>query len=123
VGLRVQVYAAEKVEDAYYQPMESAMASVTNLGNRSHGSASRDGTSGDWSAQSENILRMTYDYWLRDKVLCGTPEAIVEKLGQLTEDLGLDQIIYEINFGRRIPHERQMNNLRLMNEKVIPQLV
>ena len=66
---------------------------------------------------------MTYDDWLRDKVVYGTPEAIVEKLGQLTEDLGLDQIIYEINFGRRIPHELQMNNLRLMNEKVIPQLV
>jgi len=35
----------------------------------------------------------------------------------------LDQIIYEINFGRRIPHELQMDNLRLINEKVIPQLV
>ena len=123
VGLRVPVYAAEKAEDAYNQPMESAMASVTNLGNRVAGSASRDGTSGDWSAQSENILRMTYDDWLRDKVVYGTPEAIVEKLGQLTEDLGLDQIIYEINFGRRIPHELQMNNLRLITEKVIPQLV
>jgi len=99
------------------------MEAVTNLGNRVAGSASRDGTSGDWSAQSENIFRMTYDDWLRDKVVYGTPEAIVEKLGQLTEDLGLDQIIYEINFGRCIPHELQMNNLRLMNEKVIPQLV
>jgi len=123
VGLRVPVYAAENAEDAYNQPMESAMASVTNLGNRVASSASRDGTSGDWNAQSERILDMTYDDWLRDKVVYGTPEAIVEKLGQLTEDLGLDQIIYEINFGRGIPHELQMNNLRLMNERVIPQLL
>ena len=52
----------------------------------------------------------------------GTPEAIVDRLGQLIEDLQLDQIIYEINFGRRIPYELQMNNLRLMNDRVIPHL-
>ncbi len=44
-------------------------------------------------------------------------------MGQLIEDLQLDQIIYEVNFGRQIPYELQMNNLRLMNERVIPHLV
>ncbi len=123
VGLRVPVYAAEKADDAYNQPMESAMASVYNLGQRVAGSASREGTSGNWEAQAEHIQGMTYDDWLRDKVVYGTPEAIVDRLGQLIEDLQLDQIIYEINFGRRIPYELQMTNLRLMNDRVIPQLV
>ena len=122
VGLRVPVYAAEKAGDAYNEPMESTMASVHNLGQRVAGSASREGTSGNWEAQAEHIQGMTYDDWLRDKVVYGTPEAIVDRLGQLIEDLQLDQIIYEINFGRRIPYELQMNNLRLMNERVIPHL-
>jgi len=122
VGLRVPVYAAEKAGDAYNEPMESTMASVHNLGQRVAGSASREGTSGNWEAQAEHIQGMTYDDWLRDKVVYGTPEAIVDRLGQLIEDLQLDQIIYEINFGRRIPYELQMNNLRLMNDRVIPHL-
>ena len=78
--------------------------------------------SGNWQAQAEHIQGMTYDDWLLDKVVYGTPEAIVDRLGQLMEDLQLDQIIYEINFGRRIPYELQMNNLRLMNDRVIPHL-
>ena len=122
VGLRVPVYAAEKAGDAYNEPMESTMASVFNLGQRVAGSASREGTSGNWEAQAEHIQGMTYDDWLRDKVVYGTPEAIVDRLGQLIEDLQLDQIIYEINFGRRIPYELQMTNLRLMNDRVIPHL-
>jgi hypothetical protein len=31
--------------------------------------------------------------------------------------------VYEINFGRQIPLELQLNCLRLINEKVIPNFV
>ena len=65
---------------------------------------------------------MTYDDWLRDKVVFGTPEAVVDRLSQLIEDLGLSQIVYEINFGRRIPKELQLNCLKLINERVVPRL-
>ena len=63
---------------------------------------------------------MTYDDWLRDKVVFGTPDAVVERLHQLTEDLQLDQVLYEINFGRQLPYELQVKNLRMISEKVIP---
>jgi alkanesulfonate monooxygenase SsuD/methylene tetrahydromethanopterin reductase-like flavin-dependent oxidoreductase (luciferase family) len=64
-------------------------------------------------------MSMGYDDWLRDKVIYGTPEAVVERLQQLTEDLGLSKIVYEINFGRRIPYEHQLKCLRLLTERVL----
>ena len=66
---------------------------------------------------------MTYDDWLRDKVVYGTPEAVTDRLQELIEDLHLSQIVYEINFGRRIPEELQLKCLRLINERVIPNFV
>ena len=122
VGLRVPVYVAETAERAYSEPKESTMASVRRLGDRVAVSASHRGTTGDWHSQAERILSVGYEDWLRDKVVYGTPEAVVERLGQLGEELGLSQIIYEVDLGNRIPYELQVNCLRLMTEKVIPQL-
>ncbi len=92
------------------------------MSTRVAGSADRAGTTGDWHTQAERIGGMTYDDWLRDKVVFGTPEAVVDRLSQLIEDLGLVQIVYEINFGRRIPKELQLNCLKVINERVLPHL-
>ena len=65
---------------------------------------------------------MTYDDWIRDKVVFGTPEVVVDRLLGLREELHLTQIVFENNYGRRIPYELQMNSLRLMMERVVPAL-
>ncbi|PKB72161.1 MAG: hypothetical protein BZY87_01685 [SAR202 cluster bacterium Io17-Chloro-G6] len=120
VGLRVPIYVADTEEKAYSQPKESAVASITGLAARVASSASREGTTGDWQAQSDRIATMSYDDWLRDKVVYGTPDRVADRLRQLIEELQLTQIVYEINFGRQIPHELQRNNLRLITEQVVP---
>ena len=97
------------------------MAAVQGLSDRVASSASRIGTTGDWRAQAERVRRMSYEDWLRDKVVYGTPEAVVDRLQQLREELDLTQLLYEVNFGRQIPYELQLKNLRLINECVIPQ--
>ena len=122
VGLRIPIYVADTAQRAYDEPMESTVSSMQGLSTRVAGSADREGTTGNWHAQAERIGGMTYDDWLRDKVVFGTPEAVVDRLSQLIEDLGLSQIVYEINFGRRIPKELQLNCLKLINERVVPQL-
>jgi alkanesulfonate monooxygenase SsuD/methylene tetrahydromethanopterin reductase-like flavin-dependent oxidoreductase (luciferase family) len=121
VGLRVPLYVAETAERAYAEPKASTMTAVQGLGDRVAGSASRVGTTGDWSAQAERVRRMSYEDWLRDKVVYGTPEAVVDRLQQLREELDLTQLLYEINYGRQIPYELQLQNLRLINARVIPQ--
>ena len=121
VGLRVPLYVAETPERAYAEPRESTMMAVQGLGNRVAQSASRLGTTGDWSSQAEHIRHMSYEDWLRDKVVYGTPEAVVDRLHQLRDELGLTQMLYEVNFGRHMPYALQLKNLQLLNERVIPQ--
>jgi alkanesulfonate monooxygenase SsuD/methylene tetrahydromethanopterin reductase-like flavin-dependent oxidoreductase (luciferase family) len=122
VGLRVPLYVAETAERAYDEPKASTMGAVQGLGTRVADSAPRAGTTGDWSAQADRLRHMGYDDWLRDKVVYGTPEAVVDRLQQLREELDLTQLLYEINYGRQIPFELQLKNLRMINEHVIPQL-
>jgi alkanesulfonate monooxygenase SsuD/methylene tetrahydromethanopterin reductase-like flavin-dependent oxidoreductase (luciferase family) len=122
VGLRVPIYVADTKEKAYEDPRESALTSMTGLAERVRVSASREGTTGNWQAESEQLTSMTYDDWLRDKVVYGTPERVVDRLTQLIEELHLSQIVYEINFGRQIPFEQQTKCLRLITEKVFPKI-
>ena len=122
IGLRVPIYLAETADKAYTEPMESTVGSISNLGQRVAASAGRTGTTGNWQAESDRILNMTYDDWIRDKVVFGTPEAVVDRLRQLKEELHLNQVVFEINFGRQIPRDLQMNSLRLMMDRVVPAL-
>jgi hypothetical protein len=55
-------------------------------------------------------------------VVYGTPEFVVDRLQQLRDELHLTQIMYEVNYGRQIPYELQVKNLRLITERVLPQL-
>ncbi|PYM94639.1 MAG: hypothetical protein DME04_07345 [Candidatus Rokuibacteriota bacterium] len=122
VGLRVPLYVATTADRAYAEPKTSTLAAVQGLGNRVANSASRAGTTGDWSAQAERVRGMSYEDWLRDKVVYGIPETVVDRLQQLRDELDLTQILYEVNYGRQIPYALQLQNLRLINERVIPQL-
>lgn len=123
VGVRMPIYVAPTAEAAYSDPQDSAMFSVRRLGTRVGSYATYGGTTGNWAAESERILGMSYDDWLRDKVVYGTPETVTERLLQLKQLLGLDQLIFEINYGNQLSHEQQLNSLRMFNKEVLPQLV
>lgn len=124
VGLRVPVYVAETKERAYAEPKESTMYQVRRLINVIAASASERGisSSDDRLAQPERLKSMDYDGALANMVVYGTPGAVVDRLRQLQEELGLTQIVYEVNFGCRVPLDLQINSIRLLNERVIPQL-
>jgi hypothetical protein len=108
--VRVPLYVAKTAERAYAEPKASTMAAVQGLSNRVAEGASRVGTTGDWRAQAERVRSMSYEDWLRDKVVYGTPEVVIDRLGQLRKDLNLTQILYEVNYGRQIPYPLQLEN-------------
>ena len=122
VGIRLPVYLAETEEQAYEQPRESTLTSMQGIGQRVAASATREGTPGDWHAESDRIMAMNYDDWLRDKVIFGTPESVLDRLLKLTEELQLSCIVFENNLGRRIPYELQMKSLGLLMDRVVPHL-
>ncbi len=122
VGLRIPIYLSEDAQKAHDEPMDSALFSMGRLSDRTARYDGHIGTTGDWGQEAEIIKNMSYDDWFRDKVAYGTPDAVTEKLQMLTEELGLDQIMFEVNFGNLIPLDKQVNSLRLMMEKVAPNL-
>ena len=122
IGIRLPVYVADTQHKAYEEPRESMTTQMTGLSQRVAASADRVGTTGNWQAESDQIARMDYDDWLRDKVVVGTPESVLDRLLQLTESLQLSHIVFEHNSGRRIPHDLQMNSVRLLMDKVVPHL-
>ena len=62
----------------------------------------------DRKGQAERLKAMTYEDVLANTVVYGTPESVVERLQELQEELGLTQIIYEVNFGCSVPLEGLM---------------
>lgn len=65
---------------------------------------------------------MTYEDVMDNMVIHGTPESVVGKLQELQEELGITQVIYEVNFGCSVPLEHQIKSVQLLNEKVAPNI-
>ncbi len=85
-------------------------------------SATQEGISAsdDRLAQARRIQAMTYEDVLANTVVYGTAGSVVERLQKLQEELGLTQIIYEVNFGCNVPLDHQIKAVKLINEKVVP---
>jgi hypothetical protein len=48
---------------------------------------------------------------------------VVARLQQLRDELNLTQLMYEINYGRQLPYELQLQNLRMIHQHVVPQFL
>ena len=108
VGLRVPIYLSDDPQKAHDEPMESTLSSMGRMSDRVASNAKYDGHTGNWIQEAETIAGMSYDDWFRDKVAYGTPEAVTEKLQRLTEELGLNQILFEVDFGNKISLKNQV---------------
>jgi alkanesulfonate monooxygenase SsuD/methylene tetrahydromethanopterin reductase-like flavin-dependent oxidoreductase (luciferase family) len=124
VGLRVPVYVADTKEKAYSEPKESTMYQMQRLIRVITESVGQSGiTAGDDRAgQAKRLQSMSYEDVLDNMVIYGTPESVVERLQELQEELGINQVIYEVNFGCSVPLEHQIKAVQLINEKVAPNL-
>ncbi len=122
VFLRLPLYIAETREQARAEPEESIMHFYRWLGEQLEASATRAGARAieQRAERGQRLQNITYDEALRDKVVVGTPDQVIDRLCELNEELGLDGILAEMNCGSLIPHERVMTSLRLLCEKVMP---
>jgi alkanesulfonate monooxygenase SsuD/methylene tetrahydromethanopterin reductase-like flavin-dependent oxidoreductase (luciferase family) len=69
------------------------------------------------------VRTITYADVLRDKVVVGGPQYVAERLRQLQDELGIDGILAELNFGATVPTAWMMESLRLLCQEVRPRLV
>jgi hypothetical protein len=65
---------------------------------------------------------MTYDEILERRVAFGTAPELVDRLGRLRAELGLDGMIVELNPGGLLPMEQMLRTLRIFTHEVMPAL-
>ena len=123
VILRAPVYVAETEERARVEPRDSFMTQFQRLGRALAGSASVAGADprGDRAETGQQLAASTWDDVLREeKVVVGTPDAVIRQIQRLADVLSLDGVAAEFNAGDLLPRERIAASLDLFCREVIP---
>ena len=122
VSLRIPVYAADGMEAALEEPQESINAYFNRMGSLFRDSAAgRPGTDANLrQGRADRLATMSYEEMLQTKVAFGTGDSLVDRFGELKEELGLDGVVAELNAGGLIPEDAVTRSLRIMTQQVMP---
>ena len=114
VILQIAAYVADTAEQARTEPEASTMRQRRMVRETLH-------HTGDQEAfeRLRRLSEASYDDVLR-RVAYGTPEAVVERLQEYRQTLGITGVSLDVNPGGQLPYERVVHSLRLLTEKVIP---
>ena len=118
VHLRLSLHVADTDARALQEAEASIMQGYKKLVTQLEGSPNSRRR-----AELEEVRGITYGDVLRDKVVVGGPERVADRLMQLRDELGIDGILAELNFGSMIPSDMMMRSLQLLCEKVRPRLI
>jgi alkanesulfonate monooxygenase SsuD/methylene tetrahydromethanopterin reductase-like flavin-dependent oxidoreductase (luciferase family) len=114
VTLQASCYVAETTERARSEPEYSTVR------DRKIALMTRAGLEGDVEAGARLAVEVKYEQML-PRLLYGTPEAIVDRIAEYRETLGITGLSLNINPGGQIPFEKVVNSVRLLMERVAPQ--
>ena len=122
VFLRVPIYVSDSAEHARADTETSIMHFYRQLGEQLEASAAQDGARAieQRDVRGRRLQSITFEEVLRDKVIVGTPEVVVERLRGIADHLGLDGVLAEINCGGGVPREGVIRSLELMCKEVMP---
>jgi alkanesulfonate monooxygenase SsuD/methylene tetrahydromethanopterin reductase-like flavin-dependent oxidoreductase (luciferase family) len=122
VYLRVPIYVGDTAAAARTDPEDSILQFYRALGLQLERSAAQAGTrtSERRAERGQALQTISYPDVLRDKVIVGTPDAVVKRLAEVTRTLGLSGVLAEINCGGRLANDKVMRSLQLMSEQVVP---
>jgi alkanesulfonate monooxygenase SsuD/methylene tetrahydromethanopterin reductase-like flavin-dependent oxidoreductase (luciferase family) len=115
VYLRLSLHLADTDARAMEDAEPSMMQGYRTLTTRLEGSPNSRRR-----AELETVRTITYEQVLQDKVVVGSAERVTDRLLQLHEELGIDGILAELNFGGLVPSELMMRSLQLLCEQVRP---
>jgi alkanesulfonate monooxygenase SsuD/methylene tetrahydromethanopterin reductase-like flavin-dependent oxidoreductase (luciferase family) len=124
VCIRIPVYAAPSEKEALEEPRENALhffrrhteLTRAGVGRADTGPADRR------QARIEELAKLSYDDILETRVAFGTPASLVDRLGALRDELGLDGIVAELNPGGLLPVARMQRTLRILTQEIMPAL-
>jgi alkanesulfonate monooxygenase SsuD/methylene tetrahydromethanopterin reductase-like flavin-dependent oxidoreductase (luciferase family) len=116
IALRIPAYVAETAERAHVEPEASTRHAIQYGAQELSGFAASQET----AERLQHRASVPYDDLLKQRVLYGTPEAVVDRLQEYQEELGISSVVLEMNYGGQIPYDRVINSIRLLTEKVVP---
>lgn len=116
VALRIPAYLAETSERARSEPETSAIHAIRYAAEELINTAA--------NPEVAERLRRTgstpYEEVMQNRLLFGTPEAVIDRLQAYQDALGISSVVLEMNYGGRIPYERVINSIRLLATRVAP---
>ena len=113
--MRLSMHVAETDAQADAESEESIMRGYGLLKNQLEGSPNARRR-----AELADVLSLTFDAAKRDKVVVGSPDTVTARLLELKEELGIDGILAELNFGAKLPPDVMMRSCQLLCEEVRP---
>jgi alkanesulfonate monooxygenase SsuD/methylene tetrahydromethanopterin reductase-like flavin-dependent oxidoreductase (luciferase family) len=116
IALRIPAYVAETAERARVEPEASTKHAIQYGAQELSGFAASQET----AERLQRRASVSYDELLKQRLLFGTPEAIVDRLQEYQEELGISSVVLEMNYGGQIPYDRIITSMRLLTEKVVP---
>ena len=127
ISVRVPMYLAPTEDDAVEEPRESLEAFFARMRARYEQGRDDEGTgaigperAAALRARAERLASLSYEEILDTKVICGTPEGVVDRLSQYQETLGITGFTAELNPGGLLPPEAVKRSLRLLTQEVMP---
>ena len=127
ISVRFPMYIGTTQEGAVQEPRESIEAFFARMRVRYEQGRDDEGVGGSaadraqmMKARAERLAKLTYEEILETKVICGTPDAVIDRLTQYKETLGLTGFTAELNPGGLLPQEAVQRTLRLLTEEVMP---
>jgi len=114
VILQIAAYVAETADKARSEPEASTMRQRRLVHESLHRTADQEAFE-----RLRRLSEVSYDDVL-GRVAYGTPEAVVERLQEYQETLGITGVSLDVNPGGQIPYDRVVNSIRLLTEKVMP---
>jgi alkanesulfonate monooxygenase SsuD/methylene tetrahydromethanopterin reductase-like flavin-dependent oxidoreductase (luciferase family) len=120
--LRVPIYIAETARRAHDEARESIMSSFVDMAGLLDASANVSGAADDDRRRqwARRLRKLSYDDALREQVVVGDPESVIDRLAELRERLGLSGVLADVNRGGKLPHDAIMNSLKLLCLTVAP---
>ena len=127
ISVRVPIYVSTTQEGALTEPRETIEAYFTRMRQRYEEGRDEEGTGGTGpdralilKERADRLGRMSYEDILETKVICGTPETVIDRLTEFKETLGLTGFTAELNPGGLLPVEAVQKSLRLLATEVMP---
>ena len=72
--------------------------------------------------QAQRLASLSYDEILARKVAFGTGPALIDRLGQLREELAVTGVAAELNPGGLLPTAQELRSLEILTKQVMPAL-